>query len=191
MHSPSWGRENRAEEAKGKDRRKGMAFDLENHTDGFQSCLCLCLWGALPLWLGKFHCLVQGISVLLQVSPLKDVCALFQGTWVLVSAQVRLVALFLLAWLGGGKLLEQIVYQGLLKWGRQLSAFCFGISRSTETKSSPWAQQSLGQCRRWLRREDSCYHLLLELFCGCYNNIQWQWIPECPPVYKEKEFIRR
>lgn len=112
-------------------------------------------------------------------------CSL-QRAYVLVSAQVRLVVLFLLAWLGVGKLLEQTVYRGLLKWGRHLSAFCFGISRSTEIKSSPWAQQSPGQCRRWLRREDSCYQLLLELFCGCYNNLQLQWAPECPPVHKEK-----
>lgn len=47
--------------------------------------------------LGRFHCIIQGISVLSQASPLQDVCALSQRKQVLVSDQVRLAVYFLLA----------------------------------------------------------------------------------------------
>lgn len=93
--SPSWGGDNTAEEGNSISFRKPYR-------------LCSKLFMPVPLWLGQFHCLVQGISVLFQVSPLQDLCALFQRMWVLGSAQVRLVALVFLAWPGLGKLPEQI-----------------------------------------------------------------------------------
>lgn len=61
----------------------------------------------LLLWLGSFHWVLQGISGLFQ-----GVSGPLQRTQVLLPDQATLVSV-LLAWIGVGKLLEQIQYQGL------------------------------------------------------------------------------
>lgn len=92
---------------KEKERRKG----IEKGRD-LRKVAAFKVWPELPLllWLGSFHHVLQGISVLFQ-----DGSVPFQRTQLLLPDQVTLVSLFILAWLGVGKLLEQILYQGLLK----------------------------------------------------------------------------
>lgn len=152
--------------------RKGTAFNLENCTDCVQSCWCLCHSG-LASFTASFRAFLSCFGF-----PL---CRIF----VFSSRECKCSYLPRSDWLNSSSWLGRELANSQSKW---LSAF-FGISRSTETKSSPWAQQSLDQCRRWLRRGDSCYHLLL--FCGCSNTLQLQWALNVPLLPRRRGFKRR